>query len=346
MENFLYGVNLHGFACAIRQNRVVTPKPPTEYINDSFNILKQAGIQCIRLPVYWESYEKNPEEFNQELDSISSLADKYGISCIYDNHQWECSSYFGRGIGFPNSLLTPSFGLDPPPTRNSSGQPTKQTLKEFWNQWWDRKLRITGGKDGWDAQLEFLEGVIKRVKDKNSTLGFEILNEPMVFRQADFRKVGIYHDYLIKNISALTDKTLFFCFTSSDPFSTLNVPWEQAKTKPSDNNATNNVIIFDVHPYPPNSLTMGYYKSISWMMKNISMYAGEFNAGINPGVRINARQFKDYVKTLKNSNVYGCAFWEWSYIPDKDHPAFNMTTITNDKIYPNSNFQSFADEIR
>ena len=168
----------------------------------------------------------------------------------------------------------------------------------------------------------------------------------MVFRQADFRKVGIYHDYLIKNISALTDKTLFFCFTSSDPFSTLNVPWEQAKTKPSDNNATNNVIIFDVHPYPPNSLTMGYYKSISWMMKNISMYAGEFNAGINPGVRINARQFKDYVKTLKNSNVYGCAFWEWSYIPDKDHPAFNMTTITNDKIYPNSNFQSFADEIR
>ena len=67
MENFLYGVNLHGFACAIRQNRVVTPKPPTEYINDSFNILKQAGIQCIRLPVYWESYEKNPEEFNQDL---------------------------------------------------------------------------------------------------------------------------------------------------------------------------------------------------------------------------------------------------------------------------------------
>ena len=75
-----------------------------------------------------------------------SIADKYGISCIYDNHQCECSSYFGRGIGFPNSVLTQSFGLDPPPTRNSSGQPCKHTLKEFWNRWWDRKLKITGGE--------------------------------------------------------------------------------------------------------------------------------------------------------------------------------------------------------
>jgi hypothetical protein len=52
--------------------------------------------------------------------------------------------------------------------------------------------------------------VIKRLKDKNSTLGFEILNEPQVFRQVDFRKVGNYHDHIIKNISAITDKTLFF----------------------------------------------------------------------------------------------------------------------------------------
>jgi hypothetical protein len=58
--------------------------------------------------------------------------------------------------------------------------------------------------------LEFLEGVINRIEEKNSTLGFEILNEPMIFRQADFGKVGIYHDYFIKHISALTDKTLFF----------------------------------------------------------------------------------------------------------------------------------------
>ena len=38
-----------------------------------------AGIQCIRFPLYWESYEKNSEAFNQELDNISSAAGKYDI---------------------------------------------------------------------------------------------------------------------------------------------------------------------------------------------------------------------------------------------------------------------------
>lgn len=95
MENFLLGVNFHGFSCALRQNGKVTPsslpqqqQPPDDYLEDSFRIFKQSQIRCIRVPLYWESYENNPECFNQELDSISSLADKYGISCIYDNHQW------------------------------------------------------------------------------------------------------------------------------------------------------------------------------------------------------------------------------------------------------------------
>jgi len=151
---------------------------------------------------------------------------KYDILCIYDNHQWECSSYSDEGIGFPNSLLIGSFE----PHSDPSGRPSRQDLKKFWNGWWDRKFETIRGKDGWDAQLEFLEGVIKRLKDKNSTLGFEILNEPQVFRQVDFRKVGNYHDHIIKNISAITDKTLFFCFTSSSsPLVAINFPWEQAK---------------------------------------------------------------------------------------------------------------------
>ena len=138
MENFLLGVNFHGFLCALRQNGWVTPssslpqQPPDNYMEDSFRIFEQSGIKCIRVPLYWESYERNPECFNQELISISSLADKYGISCIYDNHQWKCSSYFGVGIGFPNSLLASSFG-EYLPARDSDSCPSKQILKKFWN---------------------------------------------------------------------------------------------------------------------------------------------------------------------------------------------------------------------
>jgi hypothetical protein len=81
-------------------------------------------------------------------------------------------------------------------------------------------------------------------------------------------------------------------------------------------------------------------------MKKISMYVGEFNAGINKGVTIGGRQFKEYIKRLKDFKVYGCAFWEWSYIVDNDHPAFNLATVINDQIYPNSNFESLANTMR
>lgn len=340
LENFLWGVNFHGFGCASYQNHSRVPTPPTEYIADSFKIFKEAGIRCIRFPLYWESYEKNPEEFNQELDNVSSAAEKYDILCLYDNHQWECSSYIGEGIGFPNSLLIQSFEPDP----DSSGRPSRQELKKFWNGWWDKKLESTEGKDGWDAQLEFILGVIKRVKNKNSTLGFEILNEPQVFRQVDFRKVGNYHDYIIKNISAITDKPLFFCFTFSAALGVINFPWDQAKAKPSTN--VENNIIFDVHPYPPNILTMGYYKLISSLMNKITMCAGEFNAGTREWVTINEREFKEYIKTLKRFKVYGGAFWEWSYNVDNTHPAFNLTTVINNKIYPNKNFEIFVNTMR
>lgn len=83
MENFLLGVNFQGCGCASYQNCSVTQKPTNGYIPDSFKIFKEAGIQCIRFPLYWESYEKNSEAFNQELDNISSAAGKYDILCTY-----------------------------------------------------------------------------------------------------------------------------------------------------------------------------------------------------------------------------------------------------------------------
>ena len=74
------------------------------------------------------------------------------------------------------------------------------------------------------------------------------------------------------------------------------------------------------------------------------MYVGEFNAGINKGVTIDGRQFKEYIKRLKHFKVYGGAFWKWSYIVDNDHPAFNLAIVINDKIYPNSSFESLVND--
>lgn len=197
LDKPLLGLNFDGFRCSSYQNRSVTPDSPTNYIDDSFRVFSDVGINCIRIPIHWESYEKNPAEFNDEIDNISDNANRYNIFCIYDNHQWECSSYLGYGIGFPNSLLLPEFHKDNP-EKTSLDPPSYEDLENFWNNWWDRKLKTDDGKDGWEKQLEYLEQVVRRVKDKKSTFGFEILNEPQVFRQGDFKLVGNYHGYILE----------------------------------------------------------------------------------------------------------------------------------------------------
>jgi hypothetical protein len=320
-------------------------EPPTNYVDDSFKVFSEVGINCIRIPIYWESYEKNPDEFNKEIDNISYTADKYNLSCIYDNHQWECSSYLGYGIGFPNSLLSTHFHKDDP-EKNSLNPPSNEDLENFWNNWWERKLKTVDGKDGWDKQSEYLEQVIRRVKDKKSTLGFEILNEPQVFRQGDFKIVGNYHKNILETLGTITDKIFFLCCTNSASLFAINLPEEQAKIKPPSSTPIRNKLIYDVHPYPPSFLTMTFYKTSSILMNNIPIYAGEFNSGTKKGVAISQTQFVNYVNRLKEFSSYGCALWQWSYIIDNYHPAFNLTQIINGRINPNDNFQNFVKSIK
>ena len=51
------GVNFDGFKISDYQNRSKLI-PPQRYIQDSFKICREHGIDIVRIPVYWESYEK------------------------------------------------------------------------------------------------------------------------------------------------------------------------------------------------------------------------------------------------------------------------------------------------
>ncbi len=52
MDNFLFGVNFNCFRCATYQNHENMPEPPDNYIDDSFKIFHEEGINCIRIPIY------------------------------------------------------------------------------------------------------------------------------------------------------------------------------------------------------------------------------------------------------------------------------------------------------
>ncbi|HEX5904590.1 MAG TPA: cellulase family glycosylhydrolase [Candidatus Nitrosocosmicus sp.] len=336
------GVNFDGFKISQYQNRS-KPPPPQNYIQDSFKIFLEHGCDLVRIPVYWESYEKDPEGFISELSLISDEADKNNISCIYDNHQWECSSFLGYGIGFPNSIVSPLF-------QNSSSnhdaykQPSKEYIEKFWNNWWDRKIRSFNGADGWDLQLEFLHKVIETVNNKTSTVAFELLNEPQVFRHSDFKKISKYHDYLLSKVIDITDKAMIFCYSYAGRRAALNFPWVQAKIKPSLN--VSNKIIFDVHPYPPYFIVMSYFKLILKLMKTNTILVGEYNSGTRDGVNISLSQHKRYLETMNKFFPYGVMFWQWSYIIDSGHSAFNLARIVDGKISLNANFDSFVKAIK
>jgi aryl-phospho-beta-D-glucosidase BglC (GH1 family) len=113
----LVGVNFHGYQSSAYQNRE-TPIPPQDYIDDSFKIFSDNGLACIRVTLYWESWELNENGFKDDLNAIGEAADKYGIRCIYDNHQWECSSWIGSGIGFPNSIMPNYYRKTSHPRKN------------------------------------------------------------------------------------------------------------------------------------------------------------------------------------------------------------------------------------
>lgn len=247
MKILRIGVNFDGVKIAEAQNRQRI-KPPTNYIGDSFKIFSENKIGCLRVPFYWESYERDPVGFIDELNDISKEADNNNIMCIYDNHQWECSSFLGHGRGFPNSLMSILFKKKYPVGTNSLSRPKKADLELFWNQWWNRKIVDCENNDGWNLQKEFLKKVITKQDNRKSTLGFEILNEPQVFRISDFKRVSEYTNFIIENLGNYTEKPFLFSYVYSKTIKSLGFPWRQAKIKPTVK--TKNTLIFDVHPYP------------------------------------------------------------------------------------------------
>ena len=92
----------------------------------------------------------------------------------------------------PNSIVSSQY-------RKRTGQkPDDNEICDFWSKWWDRKLKASDGEDAWAAQLRFLNSIINQVKARRSTLGFEILNEPELYNIRHYRKIGIYHNRIMR----------------------------------------------------------------------------------------------------------------------------------------------------
>jgi Cellulase (glycosyl hydrolase family 5) len=340
------GVNMRGVHTAVSQQKSDRPGSlPPNYYEDSFRIISQAGMNHVRYNLYWEGYVVNPTAYMNELTMVADTADKYGIKVLYDNHQFHTSSYLNpqRGNGFPSIL----FEGDPKFAYGSGGAANYQSAKLWWTDWWNRSIRDVNGADGWTLMLNFLKKVVNAVDDHQSTLGYEILNEPQVHSSDQWEKIGTFNTFVRNELRKITEKMVAYSMNIPvDLKSPIGLNSENlAKMAPEDKN--NVVFKITVYGTPtPNSYQadrLAIFLKAS-QLAQVPLYVGEWNNvnrertvnedgeivyNINPeSSDISQEQANLIVETLKDINVWGMAYWQWR-IETHRVDNYNLITVTD-----------------
>ena len=354
------GVNMRGYFTTHVQTKNVSSSPfPIDYYDDSFRALHEAGMNHIRYVYRWESYEKDPDSFINEIVTVAQTASKWGIKILYDNHQFHTSSWLNnkRGSGFPVSLFenNPQYGF------NSGGGPGRETAKIWWTNWWNRNVSDGAGNDGWTLQAEFLKKIVQAVDGYPSTLGYEILNEPQVHSSGDWEKIGKYNTFMANELRKVTQKTLFY--SMHIPIG-LNVehlqvnPENVAKMAPE--NKTN--VVFKISLYGLPTPDGRDQRSRAFKIfgqageiAGVPLYVGEWGNverekitneenvtewEVSPEKSdINQTQAVNFVQRFKELGVLGWAYWIWDYKGQRLE-NFQLSNVTADnRIAPTKYFE-------
>src|SRR5437867_5105150 len=340
------GVNIRGYYTSIQSSRYSIPFPD-HYYDSSFSLISKGGMNHIRYVFYWEAYEKNPSQFMKELKKVARLADKWGLKVIYDSHQFHTSSWLDpkNGTGFPKNL----FLGDPKTSYAQGGTVVDSAAKVWWTKWWNRNITDTEGRDGWRLYANFLKKVIKSVDNHDSTLGYEILNEPQVHASDQWTKVGKFNSLMTKELRKITDKIIVYSMTVPISFNNPSIDLNaQNLAKMTPASKKNVVFKISVYGIPtPNTYQGDKLKILIQASKiaNIPMYIGEWNEvsreekinengnlmfHIDPSKsKLNQLKANELVNDFKKLRVWGMAFWNWNYVLHSA-PNFNIIKVTED----------------
>ncbi len=174
-------------------------------------IAKKSDFNLFRIPVKWEAYVGNEDNFLAELDYIVKTANENKILVWIDFHHFHATSHWGKkvakGEGFPKFVV-------------SCYKPTKQydrdpEVRAFWNDYYLNKVRDSSNKckgtiDVWSLHADFMKDMIKEVDHYPNVIGYELLNEPHVWKDADYENLGIMHTEIAKKLREVTEKTIIF----------------------------------------------------------------------------------------------------------------------------------------
>ena len=345
LDNSLVGAVMKGGNVNQKQVRESTPLPPPNYFDESFKLIKEAGLNHVRFLYYWEAYEKNPDAFMKELDQVANAADKNGIKVIYDNHQWHTSSWLEkRGTGFPSSLFENNSQQYP---MNAGGKEGEPTAKLWWSNFWDRSVKDGQGNDAWKLFSDFLKKVVTRLDNHTSTEGYEILSEPHVESVDQWAKIGNFNSFITDQLRALTQKSIVYSMNVPvDLDGPINLtPENLAKMAPS--NKENVMFKISVYGVPDRDQYQKERFDIflkTRELTGIPLYIGEWNNVVRTQVNgvftldpeksgLNQDITNAMLEAFKNQNISGSAYWKWDY-NDAPTASFNLVLNQNGTLTP------------
>jgi hypothetical protein len=351
----LIGVNMLGYYTSLPQTRDFKNPFPDNYYDQSFKIIKDGGMNHVRFVYYWESFVKNPIAFINELKFAATLADKYGIKIIYDNHQFHTSSWLNpqRGTGFPSFLFQNNSAYP----YGSGGGPKYPSAAAWWTDWWNRVITDTNGTDGWNLQAQFLKKVVSTVDSHPSTVGYEILSEPQVHSADQWEKVGKYNTFMTDEMRKVTKKNIIYSMSIPvDLKSNIGVnATNLAKMTPA--NKTNTIFKFSIYGLPsPGSYQEERLKMFlsAGNLSGVPVYIGEWNNvardkvineegdfvyEINPKASdITPEDTTVILKKFNEIDPYGWAFWYWNFRPHRVENFNLVTSDANENLIPTKYF--------
>jgi hypothetical protein len=345
LDSPLAGVVMKGGATDQKQVRNDTSLPPANYFDESFKLIKDAGLNHVRFLLYWEAYEKNPQAFMNELEQVANLADKYGIKVLYDNHQWHTSSWLEkRGTGFPASLFENNSQKYPKDGGGKEGQPV---AKAFWSAFWDGSIKDAQGKDAWTSFADFWKKVVTKLDAHPSTFGYEILSEPHVESSDQWEKIGNFNSFITDELRSLTNKTIVY---------SMNVPVDvkgpiqltpENLAKMAPTNKEN--VMFKISVYGIPDRDQYQKQRFDMFLKTTELtgdplYVGEWNNVVRTQVNgvfqldpaksgLDQQTTDAMLQAFKDNNITASAFWKWDY-QDANTPSFNLILNQNGTIMP------------
>jgi cellulase (glycosyl hydrolase family 5) len=339
------GVAMKGANVSVKQNNYDVPSPPPNYIDDSFRLISEAGLNHVRFLIYWEAYEMNPEAFMKEIQSVAAAGDKWGVKIIYDNHQWHTSSWLERkGTGFPTTV----FENNSKYVKGGGGNTPDPAAKLFWTDWWNRSVKDSQGRDGWILMADFLKKIVTEVDNRSSTLGYEILSEPHVNNVDDWPKIGEFNTFIVGELRNITQKTIAYSMNVPvDLKSPINItPENLAKMAPADKQN----VVFKISVYGVPDRDAYQKQRFDTFLKTrdltgIPIYIGEWNnvvrtpgeGGVfklNPALSDLTEDNADKIlQAFKDAGVWGTAFWKWDYRA-ADTASFNLVLNNNGTLVP------------